>query len=83
MAGNRARVTVTVDPELLEEVDAFVCRHPSTDRSKVFRQALQLWSEQQRRLSMEAQFDEGEAPEEERRAWEAIRGAAAANFGRR
>jgi len=83
MGRNRARVSVTVNPELLDEVDAFVDQHRAADRSKVFDEALRLWSAEQRRLAMEAQFDEGDAPAEERAAWEAMRRAAVTKFGRR
>jgi metal-responsive CopG/Arc/MetJ family transcriptional regulator len=39
----RVKVGVTVDRELLGQVDAFVATHPEADRSKIFNEALYLW----------------------------------------
>lgn len=82
MVRNRSRVSVTVDPDLLDEVDTFAAQHRA-DRSSVFDDALRLWSEEQRRLAMEAQFDEGDAPAAEREGWAHMRRTAGGRFGRR
>ena len=39
----RAKISVSVDPKLLEVVDAYVEAHPRLDRGKVFDGALALW----------------------------------------
>jgi len=74
----RVKVSVTLDPELLGAVDGFVQSHPGQDRSKVIDQALKHWYSQRQETEMEAQYshsDEGIGPE--RKAWRAIRRAAA------
>ncbi len=75
----RAKVSVTVDPDLLEAVDTFVERHPDLDRSKVFDEALYLWYARRQAEAMEAQFAAAESPteEEDRAAWRHVRAAAA------
>jgi Arc/MetJ-type ribon-helix-helix transcriptional regulator len=75
---NRVKVSVTLDPELLEAVDGFVQEHPGQDRSKVIDQALQHWYARQQEVAMEAQYTQGnDAPATERSAWRATRRAAA------
>jgi hypothetical protein len=39
----RSKVTVSVDPRLLEVVDSYLDAHPDVDRGHVFDQALYLW----------------------------------------
>ena len=39
----RSKVTVSVDPRLLEVVDSYLDAHPNVDRGRVFAQALYLW----------------------------------------
>lgn len=39
----RSKVTVSVDPRLLEVVDSYLEAHPGDDRGRVFDQALYLW----------------------------------------
>lgn len=73
----RAKVSVTLDPELLGAVDAFVQSHPGQDRSKVIDQALQHWYAQRQDIALEAQYAKlGDAEVRERNAWRAIRRAA-------
>ena len=74
----RVKVSVTVDPDLLNAVDSFVREHDELDRSKVIDQALTLWSAAQQEAAMERQFTEALEPEAERRAWHRARRAAAA-----
>jgi metal-responsive CopG/Arc/MetJ family transcriptional regulator len=75
---NRVKVSVTLNPELLEAVDDFVEAHPGQDRSKVIDQALHQWYAQQQEVAMEAQYRGSEAEiGEERKAWRAIRREAA------
>jgi metal-responsive CopG/Arc/MetJ family transcriptional regulator len=71
----RQKVSVTVDPELLGAVDAFVAEHADYDRSAVIGDALFLWYAQQQDRAMAAQYlaDSSEADAEEHSAWERIR----------
>jgi hypothetical protein len=39
----RVKISVSVDPKLLEVVDAYVEAHPALDRGRVFDEALALW----------------------------------------
>jgi Arc/MetJ-type ribon-helix-helix transcriptional regulator len=74
---NRAKVSVTLDPELLGMVDAFVESHPGQDRSKVIDQALKHWHARLQEIAMEAQYTKPAEPEvRERTAWRAIRRSA-------
>jgi len=76
----RKRVSVTVDPNLLKEVDTFVIGHAGLDRSKVFDEALALWYAARQEEAMAAQFalppEQDEA--EQIADWRAIQRAAAA-----
>jgi len=75
----RKRVSVTVDPVLLKEVDTFVEEHPQVDRSKVFDEALGLWCAARQDEAMRAQFLQEPSEEEaaEIAAWRGIQRAAA------
>lgn len=42
-ARRRSKVTVSVDPRLLDVVNSYLDAHPETDRGHVFDQALYLW----------------------------------------
>jgi hypothetical protein len=42
-AARRSKVTVSVDPRLLDVVNSYLDAHPETDRGHVFDQALYLW----------------------------------------
>ncbi|TAN33940.1 hypothetical protein EPN29_04715 [bacterium] len=76
---SRVKVSVTVDPNLLDAVDGFVQDHPGQDRSKVIDQALHQWYARQQELAMEAQYANPEQPiASEQRAWRSIRRSAAA-----
>lgn len=73
----RAKVRVTLDPELLGAVDAFVQLHPGQDRSKVIDQALKYWHARLQEIAMEAQYTEpAEAEVRESTAWRTIRRSA-------
>ena len=77
------KISATVDPELLHGVDAYIREHPDRDRSRVIDEALMLWLAQEQDRAMQEQYDGPDAPEEEMRAWRAIRDAAARmNFNR-
>jgi hypothetical protein len=80
---HRAKVTTTLDPELLAAVDAYVQAHPGTDRSAVLDDALRLRRARELERAMEAQFDapDGVDPEE-RGTWDGIRDAMATGWFR-
>jgi len=72
------KVSVSVDPKLLQAVDAYVREHDGADRSKVVDQALGYWSAAQQDAAMELQFaDSAGPPEGELESWNSIRRAAA------
>ena len=75
----RVKISATLDPELLQAVDAFVAEHAGLDRSKVLDDALRLWCAHQQEQAMEAQFTapQDEREREERAAWRRIQAAAA------
>ena len=83
----KPRVTITVNPEFLIEVDRFVHEHQDAgvDRSGVFDEALRLWRREQRRLAMIEQYSAPRSEEElaEAADWARIRAAAFTTFGRR
>lgn len=85
MRTSRTRVSASLNPELVDVIDAFVRDHPGTDRSKVIDEALQLWCERELSRAMEAQYaDEPDAPDDEYAAWETLRRAATVkNLSRR
>ena len=85
VARRRVKVSVTVEPDLLRAVDAFVEAHAGVDRSRVFDEALYLWYARQQEEAMEAQFAAVPSPEEreERVAWRRIQAAAAERIFRR
>src|SRR5262245_58374565 len=73
----RAKIGVTVNPDLLGAVDRYVAEHPEADRSKIIDEALWLWVAKQQEQAMREQFEASEeAPPEEIAAWRAIRNAA-------
>ncbi len=73
----RVKVSVTVDPVLLNMVDSFVREHDELDRSKVIEQALTLWSAAQQKTAMERQFANELESQAEKSAWRAVRRASA------
>lgn len=74
----RAKISVTVDPALLNAVDRYVQRHADTDRSKVMESALQSWYSARQEEAMIEQFREAGPETGEQRDWQRIRRAAAA-----
>jgi hypothetical protein len=80
----RAKISATVDPDLLKAVDAYVDEHPELDRSKVLDEALGLWYAREQDRAMEAQFADGSGVDpEEWQAWRAIRDEASNRLFRR
>lgn len=72
----RAKVSITVDPALLNAVDRYVQRHADMDRSKVMESALQNWYRVRQDEAMIEQFSSPESLEEiEHEAWRQIRRA--------
>ncbi len=71
------KVSVTVDPDLLNAIDSFVREHDGLDRSKVIEQALTMWTGVQQEAAIERQFTQPLEPEAERKAWHSVRRAAA------
>lgn len=76
----RVKVGATLDPDLLKAVDAYVARHPGTDRSGVLDDALRLWHEREQDVAMERQIREDAKyhADPDRVAWRQIRDTAAA-----
>jgi|SRR5437868_8106481 len=76
---HRAKISVTVNPQLLQAVDAFVAEQEGWDRSKVIDEALRLWCAREQERAMEEQYAVPQSPEEqeERAAWREIHAAAA------
>jgi Arc/MetJ-type ribon-helix-helix transcriptional regulator len=73
----RPKVTATLDPELLDAVDAHIAAHPELDRSAVLDDALRLWRARELERAMERQFAEPDGvPADERAAWNGLRRAA-------
>src|SRR5438270_11987941 len=79
---SRRRISVTVDPLLLEQVDRFVAQHPGLDRSKVFDAALAVWYAARQEQAMAAQYsqDPDLTEIEERASWRRIQDAAASSL---
>lgn len=74
----REKISVSVDPTLLHEVDSFIAQNPDVTRSAVIDQALRLWRLQQREEALIRQYTTPLTPdqEEEQEAWDALhRGA--------
>jgi hypothetical protein len=78
----RRKISITVDPDLLNSVDDFVRAHPEWDRSRVLDHALYLWHAHRQDRAMEAQFlAPGSATEvDEHVAWSRVRDAAASRL---
>ena len=75
----RVKISLTIDPVLLQAIDAFVAEHPASNRSRVIEDALRLWQGRQLEQALEAQYAEPLTEEQEREmaAWRHIRRAAA------
>ena len=69
-------MSVSLDPGLLELVDAFLQDHAELDRSKVMDQALALWSAERQAEAMAAQYSDP-VDNEQLASWRATRRAAA------
>ena len=80
---HRVKISATVDPELLDGVDAYIREHPDRDRSKVIDEALLLWLAQEQQRAMIEQYvaDDRLAPEV--RQWRAVQRAATQRILRR
>lgn len=75
----RAKVSITVDPQLLKAVDRYIQKRTDLDRSKVMETALHDWYRGRQDDEMEAQFSGPELRDtEELRSWQRIRREAAA-----
>lgn len=75
---SRVKVSLSLDPQLLGDVDAFVEEHAGLDRSKVVDSALRLWAAAQQEAAMELQFaDERDSDARELESWRSIRREAA------
>ena len=73
----RQKVSVTVDPDLLGEVDTYVQDHRGADRSKVFDEALRCWIAYRQRMALREQFSGTRPAEEDEdlRGWRQIQAA--------
>jgi hypothetical protein len=73
----RAKISVTLDPALLNAVDLYVQSQPDLDRSKVMEAALQHWYRARQDDAMIDQFSGPEAVDSsEQPSWRRIRRAA-------
>ena len=73
----RAKISITVDPALLNAVDQYVQGRADMDRSKVMETALQYWYRTRQDEAMIEQFSQPElADASELRSWRKIRRAA-------
>ncbi|MBI4321106.1 MAG: hypothetical protein HY675_21665 [Chloroflexi bacterium] len=73
----KPRITVTVDPDMLDEIDSFIRENAGTDRSGVLADALRCWYAQRLHEALVQQHAAPKSPEEieERAAWKRIRAA--------
>ncbi len=71
----RPRITVTIDPDILEEVDTYIEEHSGTDRSQIVDEALRCWYAQTLHEALIRQHSAPKSPEEleQRLAWKRIR----------
>ncbi|MDO8689811.1 MAG: ribbon-helix-helix domain-containing protein [Dehalococcoidia bacterium] len=78
----RPRITVTIDPDLLDEMDTYIRKHSGMDRSRLVDEALRCWYAQKLREALVRQHSAPESPEElrERLAWKGIRAEQALRF---
>lgn len=74
---NKPRITVTVDPDMLDEVDAYIREHVGTDRSQIVDEGLRCWYARKLHEALVKQHSATRSPEEveERTAWKRIRAA--------
>ncbi len=80
----RAKLSTTIDKDLLETVDRFVEQHGQTDRGKVIDDALRLWASRERERATEAMYltPKSTQEQEEFAAWRQLRRAAATRLFR-
>jgi hypothetical protein len=70
---HRVKISATLDPELVAGVDAFVRKHPGTNRGKIIDEALWLWFAKEQDRAMEEQYAApDDIPEDELRQWNAV-----------
>ena len=53
---NRVKMSVTVAPELVREMDEYIEQHPGADRSKIIDRGLRLWFAEALGEALEAQY---------------------------
>ena len=81
---HRVKISATLDPELVAGVDAYLRKHPGTDRSQVIDEALWLWFAKEQDRAMEEQFNgPDDIPDDEIRQWNAVLDANARMMWRR
>jgi len=80
----RAKLSTTIDKELLDAVDHYVAQHGQTDRGKVIDDALRLWTARERERATEAMYLTPKSTEEQEEyaAWRLFRRATAARLFR-
>ncbi|HUX86815.1 MAG TPA: ribbon-helix-helix domain-containing protein [Chloroflexota bacterium] len=71
----RPRITVTVDPDMLEAIDTYIQEHAGLDRSQVVDEALRTWYAQILHEALARQHAAPKSAEElaERAVWKHIR----------
>ncbi len=81
---HQAKISTTVDAELLDVVDLFIANHPDTSRRAVLDEAMGLWTARQREKALEQQLLAPLSPSEARESaeWKRIRSVAAARLFR-
>ncbi len=74
----RVKVSLSLDPAIVEYLDAYVAAHPALNRSRVVEAALRAFRQRQIEAELEAQYAEPESPEIQRELedWRRIRRAA-------
>lgn len=79
MSLHRAKLSTTVEAELLDAVDAYVADHGGLNRGLVVDEALRLWAAHRWEQAIEAQYAETTAPDvPEQTQWRQLRRHAAA-----
>ncbi len=74
----RVKVSLSLDPAVVEYLDAYVAAHPAINRSRVVELAVREFRQRQIEAELEAQYAEPEPPEiqQELEDWRRIRRAA-------
>lgn len=75
----RVKVSLSLDPALVQYLDAYISAHPMLNRSRVVELAVREFRQRQIELELEAQYAEPEPEEVQRELadWRQIRRAAA------